>query len=428
MRDSSITVELMTYPFSRSTYSDIAGGDTAVHSFIGDEQFLLAIVEFEKALATAAHTSGFITDNEHVAALKAIDSYELDVAEISTLSAGGANPAIPIAKQLKALAGEVGIKGIHTGATSQDAIDTALVLVLKRGIAELLDGCTHIMRMLAGLSELHADTPIVGRTLGQAAQSMTFGLIAANWLEVLDNACQEVERASTLLPVQYGGATGTLSATHPHGLDIHDQLAQMLGLESHPRVWHTNRVPFARVASALSIVAGAIRKIAGDIVFMSASEVGELREATPGGSSSMPHKANPAAAIAADGYARRAPGLANTMLESMDSRLQRGVGSWHAEWATLRELVAVTASAQSRLYASLIGIGVNKEAMENNLIDTGTIGHTHDLIKDIIDHAEFIHRPHSEDGCSYCEPWQDPVRTRKNPSEGRNNDSAESST
>src|SRR5690625_4167834 len=310
----------MTYPYSRSTYSDIAGGDTAVHSLISDEQFLGAIVEFEKSLATAAYDCGYLTESEHAAAVSAIDSYELDVEEISQLSAAGANPAIPIAKQLKALAGEEGIKGIHTGATSQDAIDTALVLVFKRGVAELIDATSHTMRILAGLSELFADTPAVGRTLGQAAQPMTFGLIAANWLEVLHDACQEVERASALLPVQYGGATGTLAATHPYGVKIHDKLANILKLESHPRVWHTNRVPFARLASSLAVLAGAIRKIAGDIVFMSATEVGELREATPGGSSSMPHKANPAAAIAADGYARRAPGLANTMLEAKIGR------------------------------------------------------------------------------------------------------------
>lgn len=380
----------MTYPYSRSTYSDIAGGDTAVHSLISDEQFLGSIVEFEKALATAAYDCGYLTESEHAAAVSAIDSYELDVEEISQLSAAGANPAIPIAKQLKALAGEEGIKGIHTGATSQDAIDTALVLVFKRGVAELIDATSHTMRILAGLSELFADTPAVGRTLGQAAQPMTFGLIAANWLEVLHDACQEVERASALLPVQYGGATGTLAATHPYGVKIHDKLANILKLESHPRVWHTNRVPFARLASSLAVLAGAIRKIAGDIVFMSATEVGELREATPGGSSSMPHKANPAAAIAADGYARRAPGLANTMLEAMDSRMQRGTGSWHAEWASLRELVAVTASAQSRLFASLNGIGINKEAMENNLLDTGTVGHAQELIQEILNRAELL--------------------------------------
>ena len=380
----------MTYPYSRSTYSDIAGGDTAVHSLISDEQFLGAIVEFEKALATAAYDCGYLTESEHAAAVSAIDSYELDVEEISQLSAAGANPAIPIAKQLKALAGEEGIKGIHTGATSQDAIDTALVLVFKRGVAELIDATSHTMRILAGLSELFADTPAVGRTLGQAAQPMTFGLIAANWLEVLHDACQEVERASALLPVQYGGATGTLAATHPYGVKIHDKLANILKLESHPRVWHTNRVPFARLASSLAVLAGAIRKIAGDIVFMSATEVGELREATPGGSSSMPHKANPAAAIAADGYARRAPGLANTMLEAMDSRMQRGTGSWHAEWASLRELVAVTASAQARLFASLNGIGINKEAMENNLLDTGTVGHAQELIQEILNRAELL--------------------------------------
>lgn len=391
----------MTYPYSRSTYSDIAGGDTAVHSLISDEQFLGAIVEFEKALATAAYDCGYLTESEHAAAVSAIDFYELDVEEISQLSAAGANPAIPIAKQLKALAGEEGIKGIHTGATSQDAIDTALVLVFKRGVAELIDATSHTMRILAGLSELFADTPAVGRTLGQAAQPMTFGLIAANWLEVLHDACQEVERASALLPVQYGGATGTLAATHPYGVKIHDKLANILKLESHPRVWHTNRVPFARLASSLAVLAGAIRKIAGDIVFMSATEVGELREATPGGSSSMPHKANPAAAIAADGYARRAPGLANTMLEAMDSRMQRGTGSWHAEWASLRELVAVTASAQARLFASLNGIGINKEAMENNLLDTGTVGHAQELIQDILNRAESLQDPHREDDCSY---------------------------
>ena len=400
----------MTYPYSRSTYSDIAGGDTAVHSLISDEQFLGAIVEFEKSLATAAYDCGYLTESEHAAAVSAIDSYELDVEEISQLSAAGANPAIPIAKQLKALAGEEGIKGIHTGATSQDAIDTALVLVFKRGVAELIDATSHTMRILAGLSELFADTPAVGRTLGQAAQPMTFGLIAANWLEVLHDACQEVERASALLPVQYGGATGTLAATHPYGVKIHDKLADILKLESHPRVWHTNRVPFARLASSLAVLAGAIRKIAGDIVFMSATEVGELREATPGGSSSMPHKANPAAAIAADGYARRAPGLANTMLEAMDSRMQRGTGSWHAEWASLRELVAVTASAQARLFASLNGIGINKEAMENNLLDTGTVGHAQELIQDILNRAESLQDPHHEDDCSYCTPWQDSVR------------------
>ena len=400
----------MTYPYSRSTYSDIAGGDTAVHSLISDEQFLGAIVEFEKALATAAYDCGYLTESEHAAAVSAIDSYELDVEEISQLSAAGANPAIPIAKQLKALAGEEGIKGIHTGATSQDAIDTALVLVFKRGVAELIDATSHTMRILAGLSELFADTPAVGRTLGQAAQPMTFGLIAANWLEVLHDACQEVERASALLPVQYGGATGTLAATHPYGVKIHDKLANILKLESHPRVWHTNRVPFARLASSLAVLAGAIRKIAGDIVFMSATEVGELREATPGGSSSMPHKANPAAAIAADGYARRAPGLANTMLEAMDSRMQRGTGSWHAEWASLRELVAATASAQARLFASLNGIGINKEAMENNLLDTGAVGHAQELIQDILNRAESLQDPHHEDDCSYCTPCQDSVR------------------
>lgn len=392
----------MTYSYSRTTYSDLAGGDTAVHRFISDQEFLDAIVEFERALATAAHNSGFITDDEHFAAIEAIDGYEVDLEEISRLSAAGANPAIPIAKQLKELAGESGAKGIHTGATSQDAIDSAIVLVLKRGISELLDGSAHVIKRLAEFSNKYADTPMIGRTLGQAAQPMTFGLVAANWLETIDDACVDVERAAEALPVQYGGATGTLAATYPHGKEIHDKLARVLELESAPRIWHTNRVPLVRVATTLGVLAGTIRKVAGDIVFMSATEVGELAEATPGGSSSMPHKANPAAAIAADSYARRATGLVSTMLEALDSRLQRGVGSWHAEWATIRELLAVTASAQARLWASIDGINVNADAMAKNLIDTGTLGHTADIITDIINRAELNRRPHEDDDCSYC--------------------------
>ncbi|MFH0411254.1 lyase family protein [Corynebacterium sp. L4756] len=392
----------MTYSYSRSTYSDLAGGNTAVHAQIGDQEFLNAIVEFERALATAAHSSGIISDDEHTAAIAAIDGYEVDVEEISQLSAGGANPAVPISKQLKKRAGEVGAKGIHTGATSQDAIDTALVLVLKRGTNELLDLAAHVIKRLAEFTETYADAPVMGRTLGQAAQPMTFGLVAANWLETLDDACIDLERACNSLPVQYGGATGTLSATYPSGLEIHNKLARVLELESAPRIWHTNRIPLVRFATSVAIVAGTIRKVAGDIIFMSASEVGELQEATPGGSSSMPHKANPAAAVAADGYARRASGLANTMLESLDSRLQRGVGSWHAEWATLRELLAVTASATSRLWASIDGINVNTAAMEKNMIDTGTVGHAAEIVTDIINRAEMTRRPHRDEACPNC--------------------------
>ena len=242
----------------------------------------------------------------------------------------------------------------------------------------------YLVELLVALTRKHRKTAMIGRTLGQQANPTTFGCVVAGWLEGILMAREDLQLALERLPVQYGGATGTLAAVHPRGLDLHDALARRLGLQARPLIWHTNRVPFVRVSSVLAEVAGACRKIASDVVFLSATEVGELREANPGGSSSMPHKANPAAAVAADGYARRAPGLHATMLDAMDSRLQRGIGSWHAEWSTLRELFAVTASTVSRTTASLEGINVNSEAMKDHLNETATLGHATDIVDDLL--------------------------------------------
>ncbi|WP_460490512.1 lyase family protein, partial [Corynebacterium nasicanis] len=180
------------------------------------------------------------------------------------------------------------------------------------------------------------------------------------------------------LPVQYAGATGNLADTHPFGIEIHDRLAADLGLASRPLVWHTNRLPLVSVGLAAAQVAGAARKIAGDIIASSATEIAELAEATPGGSSSMPHKANPASAVACDGYARRTPGLAATLLDTLDCRWQRGTGSWHAEWQTIREMFATTASAVNRLHASLDGLRVHTETMAQRLTGDNT-GHAAEI-------------------------------------------------
>ncbi|WP_295625446.1 lyase family protein [uncultured Corynebacterium sp.] len=372
---------------SRNTYSDLASGDAAPMRHLSDEAFLAAILEFEAALTRAAAAIDADTDADADAETDAddvdgadaravadlIDSFDIDVPAISRASAGGGNPAIPLVKALKErVRGEglpVGL--VHRGATSQDAIDTALVLCLRRAGSDIIDLAGNVGDLLADLTRTHRTTPIVGRTLGQQATPTTFGAIAGGWLHGIDAAVAELDRAVAGLPVQYAGAAGNLAAVHPRGPEIHAALADRLGLAVGPLSWHTDRTPMVRVATALAMLAGAARKIAGDVVFHSATEVGELREATPGGSSAMPHKANPAAAIACDGYARRAPGLAATMLDSMDSRLQRATGAWHAEWQTIRDLAAVTASALDRIRASLDGITVDADAMDRNLRLTG---------------------------------------------------------
>lgn len=369
---------------SRSVYADLAGGNTDAHVHLSDGAFLRQILRFERELATAAGRAGVLDDAQVATAHVTIDGFQPDTAAISAAAAAGANPTIPIVKALKA----IDPAGIHPGATSQDAIDTALVLCLKQAGQPLLGQLTRVQKLLAELVLAHRDTRMIGRTLGQQATPTTFGAVAAGWLEGVAAGAVELEVALAGLPVQYGGATGTLAATHPRGLEIHRHLANQLELRDTPIVWHTNRFPLIRVATALAATAGAVRKIAGDVIWLSATEIGEVREPSPGGSSAMPHKANPAAAVACDGYARRTPALAATMLDAMDSRHQRGVGSWHAEWPTIRELAAATASAVSRIHASLDGITIEREAMARNLKSAATgdqsTGHTGELVDEVL--------------------------------------------
>lgn len=365
---------------SRTTYSDLASGDTRVHAELSDEAFLHAIVEFEAALVDAAETSGLVTTAQANAARQALQGYTPDLQDIATASAAGANPAIPIVAQLKERASDV--KALHIHATSQDAVDTALSLCLSRAVVVLIDDTRAVEKHLRSLARTHRDTPVMARTLGQQALPTTFGAIAAGWLDGVRIARRAVEAVE--FPVQYAGPVGTM----PGGMKTHGELARRLGLAAHPLVWHTNRQPVAELAAAMARLAGAVRKIAGDIVAHSATEVGELREPSPGGSSSMPHKANPAASVAADGYARRTPGLASTLFDALDCRAQRGVGSWHAEWHTIREIVAATASALNRITAALDGLEVDTQAMAAACGDNPDTAHAAEIVDALVGKEE----------------------------------------
>jgi 3-carboxy-cis,cis-muconate cycloisomerase len=354
---------------NRSLYGDHAAGRTDAASLVSDEAFMARLVDVEAALTLAAGDVGAIDPVTATQVAELIGDVAPDVAVIGDAAVSGGNPAIPLVKNLKAIVKDAGlpVTAVHVGATSQDIIDTALVICLRDALGVTVDALGNLTRTLAGLAEQERTTAMVGRTLGQQAVPTTFGLTAVGWLQQLDSATADLSRAVDLLPVQYAGAAGNLAASSPEGLRIHWALAGRLELPATPVVWHTDRTPLARLATDLALVAGAVRKIAGDVVYLSATEVGELREAAPGGSSAMPHKANPAAAISADGYARRTVGYTVTLLDAMDGRLQRAAGAWHAEWQTIRDLAVVTDNAVTRLSASLDGITVDRGAMDRNL-------------------------------------------------------------
>lgn len=357
---------------TRTLYGDVASSDTTAAAALSDAAFIARMVDVEAALASAVGDAGLVDAASAEATAELVGATTLDgdaLVRLAEASVAGGNPAIPLARLLKDAATDAGLgtAAVHRGATSQDIIDTALVLCLRDAGHAILTTVGALTADLHALAREHRTTPVIGRTLGQQAVPTTFGVVVAGWLRQTAVAATRLRDVLDALPVQYAGAAGNLASTAPSGLAVHDALAARLGLRSTPVVWHTDRLPLVDVATALAALAGAVRKIAGDVIVFSATEVGELRESAPGGSSAMPHKANPAAAIAADGYARRTPALAATMLDAMDQRMQRATGAWHAEWQTVRDLAAATAGAVNRTRASIDGITVDTAAMRRNL-------------------------------------------------------------
>lgn len=317
------------------------------------------ILRFEWTLAVAASSTGKVSSEAAQQAMHAVETYDLDEEDVARRSIEGANPVIPLVADLKA--GVDDTSAVHYKATSQDALDTAIMLALEAATADLVATATQVLDKLVGIALEHAATPIMARTLGQQALPTTFGLIAAGWYESVAIALQTLRGLE--FPVQYAGPVGTI----PGGTDTRAALAEELGLATQPLVWHTNRLPLISIAQAYASLAGALGKVAGDIVLHSMTELAEVSESSPGGSSSMPHKANPAAAIAARGHAAQAPGLLATMMSALDCQAQRGVGSWHSEWQPIRELAATTTSTALLLHRSLDGLNIHAENMQRNV-------------------------------------------------------------
>ena len=272
---------------------------------------------------------------------------------------------------------------VHRGATSQDILDTAAMLVAARALDPLLDDLLAAREAAGELARAHRDTPLAGRTLLQQAVPTTFGLKAAGWMAGLEDARRwlnevRVER----LAAQLGGAAGTLASLGEAGPRVAEAYAEALGLPEPVLPWHTLRGRIGELASALAVTSGACAKAARDVILLSQTEVAEVREANErsgderaargrGGSSAMPHKRNPVASICALACAQQAPGLAATLLGAMAHEHERAAGPWHAEWRPLSELLRSTGSAVAWLRESLEGLEADPERMRANLDATG---------------------------------------------------------
>jgi 3-carboxy-cis,cis-muconate cycloisomerase len=333
---------------------------------VSDDAWFRALLEVEGALARAAARAGLVPTTAADAVTQACaDPSRLDLATVVAKAADAGNPVPPLVRALQNAVGDDAARAVHVGATSQDVLDTALLLLARNAIAAIDADLVRAADAAARLAETHRDDVVMGRTLMQQALPTTFGLKAAGWLAGLDGARLRLAEVVAELPVQYGGAAGTLAASSGAGVAVRTALASQLGLADTAVPWHSVRLPIADLAGVLGAAAGVVATVAVDVVLMSQTEVGELAEVSDarGGSSAMPHKNNPVAAISARACARRAPGLVATLFAAMEQEHERAAGAWHSEWPTLTDLLTTVGSAVSWLAESLASLRVDTARM-----------------------------------------------------------------
>jgi 3-carboxy-cis,cis-muconate cycloisomerase len=376
-----------------------ARAGSAAESATGDAAVLQAMLDAESALTRAQARLGLAPAEIASAVTDAARADRFDLRGLALRARSGGNPVIPLVADLTDAVGPDAAPYVHRGATSQDVLDTALMLVAARTLDAVLPDLDRTARELAVVAAEHRDTPMPGRTLTQHAVPTTFGLKVAGWRSLVLDAYDRLSAARAALPVQLGGAAGTLAAftayaeagsgggggggtatgtgtgaedgggdgsrprtgpgSHgperesPHeaahgvpatdlGLRLLAAYARELPLAEPPLPWHTLRTPVADLGSACAFACGALGKFAADVLVLSRSEIGEVAEGGGGSSSAMPHKTNPVRATLIAAAARQATGLASTLLSSLAAEDERPAGAWHAEWQPVRELLRLT--------------------------------------------------------------------------------------
>ena len=334
---------------------------TGAADLVDDNALLTAMLATEVALAEAQAELGVIPAGAAAAIRVAAVPAHIDLAVIAAGVRETANPVVAFVGQLTAAVRSVDASAaeyVHRGSTSQDILDTALMLLCAATLDRIANDLLSCADSLAGLAERHRDTPMAGRTLTQHAVPVTFGLKAATWLHLVLDAVERVRRTRAALPVSLGGAAGTLAAYHQYALETTDPVgatlrlpalvARRLGLAEPALPWHGVRTPLADVAASLMVTTGALGKLAADVLVLTRTEIGEVAEEQApgrGASSAMPQKHNPVFSTLVATAARQLPPIALVLFGSMAVEDERSSGGWHAEWQPLRECLRIGAGA-----------------------------------------------------------------------------------
>jgi 3-carboxy-cis,cis-muconate cycloisomerase len=327
------------------------------------------MLDAEAALTRAHHVTG----PAPAAAVHAVDAAaraeHYDVRSLALRARGGGNPVIPLVSDLADRVGPEHAAWVHRGATSQDILDSAMMLVALRARRLIAADLDRSLTALRRLADAHRTTAMAGRTLTQHAAPTTFGLKAAGWRQLVRDAQRRL--TALPLPAQLGGSAGTLAAFGDHALPLAARYAEEAGLDEPPLPWHVLRTPVAELGTALALVGGALGKVAADILVLGRTEIGEVAEGTGGVSSAMPHKANPVLATLVAAAARQLPQHAATLLAAMAAEDERPAGAWHSEWHAVREALRLAGGASRDAAELLENLRVDGTRMRENLGLTG---------------------------------------------------------
>ncbi|WP_109509256.1 class-II fumarase/aspartase family protein [Nocardioides speluncae] len=358
---------------------------------LSDEAWVAAMVEIEVALARAQARLGVVPESAASAIADAIKHSFVDVAGLAVRSRGSANPVVEFVREVTAIvaaADPEAAEYVHRGSTSQDVFDSAAMLLASRALAAVDADLGRVCDALARLADEHRGTPMAARTLTQHAVPTTFGLKAAGWLSLVMDAQDRLRTVRESLPVSLGGAAGTLAAyveyaglagvdTAGHGPALMAEVARELGLRDPGVPWHTHRTPLVDVGWTVTLVTGALGKIATDVLGATRTEVGELTEPAgerSGVSSAMPQKQNPVLATLVVAAARQAPAYTMMLGAALLAEDERSPGGWQSEWQPLREGLRLAAGAAATAAELVEGLVVHPDALAANLaLSGGTI-------------------------------------------------------
>lgn len=366
--------------------------DPEIADAFSDAATLRAMLDVEAALARVQGRLGIIPAEAAARVADVVASFEPDIAGIAAGTEKSGVPIIPLVEQLRAAVGGEAAGYVHWGATSQDIVDTGLVLRL-RGVADMLEEKVgRLSGLLGKLADEHRGTVMAARTRSQQALPTSFGLKAAGWLSpLIDHATRLEEMRPRLVVVQFGGAVGTLSALGDRGIEAMEALGKELNLAVPAAPWHVRRDGLAEFAGWLSMVTGSLGKMARDLILLAQSEVTEVRPGVGGGSSTMPQKSNPVACEVMVTLARQNATLVSSMHQAAIQEHERGAPGWQLEWLTLPQMAVATGAALNHAIAVIETLEVDTARMRANLDDSNGL-----ILAEAAAFALVEHMPRSE--------------------------------